>query len=58
MVPIDVTARFCEGGYCPPVIGDIVVYRDGSHMAATFTKTLANPIRGQLKEALPQLFTD
>ena len=58
VLTVDVTDSFCEDGLCPPVIGNIVVSRDASHMTATFAKTLTDPIRAQLKEALPQLFSD
>jgi len=39
---IDLTAGICPGaGACPVVINDMIVYRDGHHLTATFSRTLA-----------------
>ena len=39
---IDLTARICVGsGACPVVVNDMIVYRDVSHMTATFARSLA-----------------
>ena len=39
---IDLTAGICPGsGACPVVINNMIVYRDGHHLTATFSKTLA-----------------
>lgn len=37
----DLTAEFCLGGTCPPVIGNVLVYRDSHHMTATYSRLLA-----------------
>ncbi len=37
---IDLTDYYCTAVTCPPVIGGVVVYRDGSHVTATFAQTL------------------
>jgi hypothetical protein len=38
---IDLTSEVCPGGLCRAVIGDALVYRDKSHLTATFARTLA-----------------
>ena len=39
---IDLTARICVGdGACPVVVNDRIVYRDHSHLTATFSRSLA-----------------
>ena len=39
---IDLTARICVGdGACPVVVNDMIVYRDHSHLTATFSRSLA-----------------
>ncbi|GLY15907.1 acyltransferase [Kineosporia sp. NBRC 101677] len=37
----DLTDRVCAAYLCPPVIGDVLVYRDDHHLTATFSRTLA-----------------
>ena len=37
---IDPTVWFCLNDICPPVVGDILVYRDGHHMADSFASQL------------------
>ena len=37
---IDPTDWFCLNDICPPVVGDILVYRDGHHMADSFASQL------------------
>ncbi len=46
---------YCWEKSCPSVIGGVNVYRDGSHMTSTFTKTMAPYIYRELREldALP-----
>lgn len=38
---IDLTRYFCVDGFCPAVIGNVLVYHDGSHLTATYTRTVA-----------------
>lgn len=39
---IDLTAGICPGsGACPIVINDMIAYRDGHHLTATFSRRLA-----------------
>jgi len=38
---VDLTAFYCSDEVCPPVIGNVLVYRDTSHLTASFATTLA-----------------
>lgn len=38
---LDFTDYFCPAGTCPAVIGNVIVYMDGSHVTATYMGTLA-----------------
>ncbi|QTE30349.1 acyltransferase family protein [Pengzhenrongella sicca] len=38
---VDLTNSFCVNGLCPPVIGNVLVYRDDQHLTATYVRTLA-----------------
>jgi hypothetical protein len=38
---IDLTDAICPTAYCAPVIGNVLVYRQGSHVTATYMRTLA-----------------
>lgn len=40
-VSVDTADWFCPDGYCPPVIGNIYVYRDGNHISNDYALTLA-----------------
>jgi peptidoglycan/LPS O-acetylase OafA/YrhL len=48
---IDVTPEICPGGLCRAVIGNALVYRDKSHLTATFARTLAPAIERDLRKA-------
>jgi peptidoglycan/LPS O-acetylase OafA/YrhL len=47
---IDPAPWFCTDTTCPAVIGNILAYRDGSHISASYMKLLA-PVLGPLLEA-------
>ncbi|PYI39829.1 acyltransferase [Arthrobacter psychrolactophilus] len=47
---IDPTSFFCVGNSCPPVIGNVLVYRD-NHLTTTFAETLETLLTKKL--ALP-----
>jgi peptidoglycan/LPS O-acetylase OafA/YrhL len=49
---IDVTAEICPGELCRAVIGNALVYRDKSHLTATFARTLSPWIEEGLREAI------
>ncbi|MFT4469762.1 acyltransferase family protein [Arthrobacter sulfonylureivorans] len=46
---------FCADNVCPAVIGSIVAYRDGSHITATYARTLAPYLRGPILAALGEV---
>ena len=48
---IDINGEICPGGLCRAVIGNALVYRDKSHLTATFARTLAPGIGRDLKKA-------
>jgi hypothetical protein len=37
----DFTEYYCQPTVCPIVIGNVLVYRDGHHLTATYVKTIA-----------------
>ncbi len=45
--------RFCDAETCYPVVGDMIVYRDFSHLSAEYSAALAPWIRAEL-ETIPQ----
>lgn len=49
---VDYTDYLCNNETCPSVIGNIVGYRDKSHMTATFNKTFAPIIRQDIESIL------
>ncbi len=48
---IDLTAEICPGDICRAVIGNALVYRDKSHLTATFALTLAPWIGEDLRRS-------
>ncbi|GII99349.1 peptidoglycan/LPS O-acetylase OafA/YrhL [Sediminihabitans luteus] len=38
---LDLTDRYCGPSSCPPVIGNVLVYRDTNHITDTFARSLA-----------------
>lgn len=38
---LDLSDYYCAGDSCPAVVGNVLVYRDGDHITASFAKTLA-----------------
>lgn len=48
---IDLTGYFCTDA-CPPIIGNVLVYRDSHHMTATFSASLAAPLAERLLPVL------
>jgi hypothetical protein len=49
---IDVTPYLCRGDVCPAIIGDTLVYRDGSHVTPQMTQVLGPVIQGEVRAAL------
>ncbi len=48
---IDLLANICPVPLCPPVIDDVLVYRQGSHLTATYVKVLAPALAEALRSA-------
>jgi hypothetical protein len=49
---IDLSDYFCDGQVCPPVIGNVLVYRHMNHITATYVRTLAPMLQSELQRAL------
>ena len=48
---LDYTHYFCQGGSCPPVIGGVIVYRNGDHLTGSYGATLAPMLRNDVLAA-------
>ena len=48
---IDLTPWLCPARECPAVIGNVLVYRQGSHITASYVETLAPVLRAALLPA-------
>ncbi|WP_460459912.1 acyltransferase family protein [Angustibacter peucedani] len=51
---VDLTDAICPQDRCAPVIGHVLVYRQGSHLTATYVKTLAPRLRTAMLDAISQ----
>jgi peptidoglycan/LPS O-acetylase OafA/YrhL len=49
---VDLNDRICSADRCSAVVGGVLVYFDGSHLTATFSRTLAPYLAGPVREAL------
>lgn len=49
---VDLTAQFCPDATCPAVRADVLVYRDGNHMTATYARSLAPQFEQSLADQL------
>ena len=47
---IDPTPTVCLEKTCPAVIGDVLIYRNGAHLTATYVRTLTPWLAKQLPE--------
>jgi peptidoglycan/LPS O-acetylase OafA/YrhL len=50
---IGVNDYLCEGNSCPAVIGNTLVYRDGSHITAAMSAQLGPVVASQVERLLP-----
>lgn len=48
---LDYTKAVCKDGYCPAVVGNILVYRDTHHLTATFARSLVPALDKDLAKA-------
>lgn len=51
---VDLTRYFCDEKHCLPVIGNVIVYRDPTHITATYAKTLAPMLLREMSPGLPE----
>lgn len=49
---IDLNDFICPADECPPVIGDVLVYRDGDHLTATYVRSLSSRLAPPLDALL------
>lgn len=49
---VDMTPFYCAGDRCLAVIGGVIVYRDGTHLTATYASTLAPYLGREIAAAL------
>jgi peptidoglycan/LPS O-acetylase OafA/YrhL len=52
MSTVDLTDRICTASRCSAVVGGVLVYFDGSHLTATYSRTLAPYLAGAVREAV------
>jgi peptidoglycan/LPS O-acetylase OafA/YrhL len=50
---IDMADWICPGRQCPAVIGNVLIYREGSHLTSTYVKSLTPRLERALVQALP-----
>jgi peptidoglycan/LPS O-acetylase OafA/YrhL len=48
----DLSSYLCNTSICPPIIGDVLVYRDAQHLTATFAKVMTPVLSRQVQDAL------
>ncbi|WP_245802266.1 acyltransferase family protein [Corynebacterium pacaense] len=53
MIVVDTSDWFCPGTICPPVIGNVYVYRDGNHISDDYALSLSPFIWNSLRQLLP-----
>ncbi|MGW0828519.1 acyltransferase family protein [Streptomyces sp. NPDC002845] len=49
---VDPTPMLCPNGTCPAVIGNVIVYRNGAHITASYMRTLDSWLGNKLPVAL------
>ena len=49
---LDLSDHLCNGSTCPGVIGNVLVYRDGRHLTATYARTMTPYIERGILAAL------
>jgi len=45
---VDFTDYFCTPTLCEPVVGNVMLYRDGNHITATYVRTLADVLHKEI----------
>ena len=49
---IDMNSFICGEGKCPAVVGEVLIYRQGSHMTKTYVESLAPRLEDKLRAVL------
>ena len=49
---VDTSSWYCADGYCPPVIGNILVYRDGNHLSLAYLNSLVPQVWAEIEKFL------
>lgn len=49
---VDLTDYICDQDWCPPILGNTLVYRDGNHITATFSEELGGVMSERLAALL------
>ena len=47
---VDMSDALCSPEACAPVVGGVIVWRDGHHITATYAETLAQSLEDELRE--------
>ncbi|WP_151548809.1 MULTISPECIES: acyltransferase family protein [Corynebacterium] len=58
MRSVDTADWFCEEDFCPPVIGNVYVYRDRNHISEAYAYTLKEKLRAELKKMFADIDPD
>jgi peptidoglycan/LPS O-acetylase OafA/YrhL len=53
---IDLTERFCTDTVCPPVIGNVLVYRDRNHITVSYSRSVAPALDTEIARVMPGLY--
>jgi peptidoglycan/LPS O-acetylase OafA/YrhL len=53
---VDMTPFFCGQIHCPAIIGNMIVYRDTSHITNTYAKVLIPQLERKMRLAAPWIF--
>jgi hypothetical protein len=54
---VDLSDLICKPRWCPPVVGNVMVYRDGSHLTSTYLRTLRPALAREVRDAAPWLYS-
>ncbi|MGO2311130.1 SGNH hydrolase domain-containing protein [Brachybacterium tyrofermentans] len=49
---LDLSRYFCNETNCPAIIGNTLVYRDGHHLTAHFSREMAGPLWKELEPTI------
>lgn len=58
VLPIELTDYLCTDQWCPAIIGNVVVYRDHSHLSDVYARTLEPFLEEELLRVAPWLATE